>query len=173
MPSVLRKGLYNATAGGVNTLFHLLCLFSKVKASYAPKLQKITVSRNPRYGDCLRSCLVAYYPTDFLDENPILFLLRIHLYHYLLQSLKMEALTAEQALSLNSTIQLSSGHDMPLLGLGVYRNTGPTVISACLAAFEKGYRHIDSAKLYANEREVGEAVSKTGLKREDVFISTP
>jgi hypothetical protein len=60
---------------------------------------------------------------------------------------------------------------MPLLGLGVYRNTGASVISACLAAFEAGYRHIDSAQLYANEKEVAEAVLKSGLKREEVFVS--
>lgn len=60
---------------------------------------------------------------------------------------------------------------MPLLGLGVFQNTGSSVISASLAAFSAGYRHIDSAKFYRNEREVGEAVNKSGLKREDVFIS--
>jgi diketogulonate reductase-like aldo/keto reductase len=60
---------------------------------------------------------------------------------------------------------------MPLLGLGVFRNTGSSVVPACATAFETGYRHVDSAKLYANEREVGESVAHSGLKREEVFIS--
>jgi diketogulonate reductase-like aldo/keto reductase len=60
---------------------------------------------------------------------------------------------------------------MPQLGLGVFRNTGGSVVSACLAAFEAGYRHIDSAQAYSNEKEVTEAVLKSGLKREEVFIS--
>jgi diketogulonate reductase-like aldo/keto reductase len=76
-----------------------------------------------------------------------------------------------QSLSIKSTVLLSSGYTIPLLGLGVYRNTGSSVVPACIAAFETGYRHIDSAKLYANEREVGDAVANSGLKREEVFIS--
>jgi diketogulonate reductase-like aldo/keto reductase len=76
-----------------------------------------------------------------------------------------------QSISIKSTVRLSSGYTMPLLGLGVFRNTGSSVVPACTAAFETGYRHIDSAKLYANEREVGDAVANSGLKREEVFIS--
>lgn len=74
-------------------------------------------------------------------------------------------------LSIDTTARLSSGYDMPLLGLGVFRNTGTSVVSACLAGFDAGYRHVDSAQVYYNEREVADAVSKSGLKREDVFIS--
>jgi diketogulonate reductase-like aldo/keto reductase len=76
-----------------------------------------------------------------------------------------------QSLSIKSTVRLSSGYTMPLLGLGVFRNTGWSVVPACTTAFETGYRHVDSAKLYANEREVGDAVATSGLKREEVFIS--
>jgi hypothetical protein len=60
---------------------------------------------------------------------------------------------------------------MPLLGLGVFQNPGASVVPACLAATEAGYRHIDSAQLYANEKEVAEAVQKSGLKREELFVS--
>jgi diketogulonate reductase-like aldo/keto reductase len=60
---------------------------------------------------------------------------------------------------------------MPVLGFGVYQNTGASVVPACLAAFEAGYRHVDSAQMYANEKEVAEAVLNSGLKREDVFVS--
>ncbi|KAF8170788.1 Aldo/keto reductase [Pholiota molesta] len=73
-------------------------------------------------------------------------------------------------LSIASTIKLSSGYDMPLLGLGVYLNEN--VIPACEAAFEHGYRHVDTAEMYGNEEGVGEAVRNSGLKREEIFITT-
>lgn len=59
---------------------------------------------------------------------------------------------------------------MPLLGFGVYQNftTKPSV----LEAFKAGYRHVDSAQMYRNEGETGEAVRESGLKREDLFITT-
>ncbi|KAJ7783333.1 NADP-dependent oxidoreductase domain-containing protein [Mycena metata] len=59
---------------------------------------------------------------------------------------------------------------MPLLGFGVYQNydAKPSV----LEAFRAGYRHIDSARAYKNEKEVGDAVRESGLKREDLFITT-
>ncbi|KAG8786779.1 hypothetical protein FRC15_010721 [Serendipita sp. 397] len=75
-------------------------------------------------------------------------------------------------LSIHSVKELLSGEKIPALGFGVYRNQGPTVVSACSAALEAGYRHIDSAQLYGNEMEVAEALSKSGLKREEVFITT-
>ena len=80
-------------------------------------------------------------------------------------------MSSSSNLSIDTTINLSSGYTMPALGFGVYKNTGASVVPACLAAFEAGYRHIDSAQMYANEKEVAEAVSKSGLKREDVFVS--
>lgn len=59
---------------------------------------------------------------------------------------------------------------MPLLGLGVFRNDDCK--PACLAALKHGYRHIDSARAYRNEAEVGEAVRRSGVPREEVFVST-
>lgn len=75
-------------------------------------------------------------------------------------------------LSIDTTVKLASGHAMPLLGLGVFQNTGASVVQACLAGFEAGYRHIDSAQFYRNEKEVAESVLKSGLKREDIFVTT-
>ncbi|KAG8213552.1 Aldo/keto reductase [Butyriboletus roseoflavus] len=74
------------------------------------------------------------------------------------------------SLTIKSTVQLTSGHAMPLLGFGVYQNynTRPSV----LTAFAAGYRHVDSAQAYKNEAEVGEAVRESGLERSDVFITT-
>ncbi|KAE9388080.1 Aldo/keto reductase [Gymnopus androsaceus JB14] len=72
--------------------------------------------------------------------------------------------------SISSTVKLSSGHDMPILGFGVFRNYDAK--PACIAAFKAGYRHIDSAQTYRNEDAVGEAVRESGLERSDVFITT-
>ncbi|KDQ49723.1 hypothetical protein JAAARDRAFT_165426 [Jaapia argillacea MUCL 33604] len=69
-----------------------------------------------------------------------------------------------------STISMSSGFTMPVLGLGVFRNDDCQ--PACLAALECGYRHIDSARVYYNEAQVGEAVRKSGVPRDQVFITT-
>jgi diketogulonate reductase-like aldo/keto reductase len=72
-----------------------------------------------------------------------------------------------------STITLDNGVLMPRLGLGVWRAAaGREVRDAVTWALEAGYRHIDTARLYGNERDVGEVVRASGLPREDVFITT-
>ncbi|KIJ67493.1 hypothetical protein HYDPIDRAFT_186241 [Hydnomerulius pinastri MD-312] len=74
------------------------------------------------------------------------------------------------SLSIRSTVQLTSGHAMPLLGFGVYQNydAKPSVLESLRA----GYRHVDSAQVYRNEAAVGEAVRDSGIERSDVFITT-
>jgi len=61
---------------------------------------------------------------------------------------------------------------MPLLGFGVYQNKGPSCVISCLHALKVGYRHIDSAIVYKNEAEVGQAVRESGIPREDIFITS-
>ncbi|MEU5550602.1 MULTISPECIES: aldo/keto reductase [unclassified Micromonospora] len=61
---------------------------------------------------------------------------------------------------------------IPLLGFGTWQATGETGYKAVLAALDAGYRHIDTATMYGNEEEVGRAVRESGLRREDVFITT-
>ncbi|RDB24887.1 hypothetical protein Hypma_007759 [Hypsizygus marmoreus] len=73
-------------------------------------------------------------------------------------------------LSLASTVKLSSGYTMPLLGFGVYQNF--TTKESVLEAFKAGYRHVDSAQAYKNEAAVGAAVRESGLPREELFITT-
>ncbi|WP_246710221.1 aldo/keto reductase [Martelella soudanensis] len=63
-------------------------------------------------------------------------------------------------------------YGMPLMGLGTFDRTGPEGVSAILAALEIGYRHIDTAQTYDTERECGEAIRRSGLKRDDVFVTT-
>jgi diketogulonate reductase-like aldo/keto reductase len=75
--------------------------------------------------------------------------------------------------TIETRVDLNHGGPIPILGLGVYQ-TGPGkgTRNAINWALEAGYRHIDTATLYGNEREVGEAVRGSGLPREDIFITT-
>ena len=61
---------------------------------------------------------------------------------------------------------------IPQLGLGTFGRTGDEGIAAIETALEIGYRHLDTAQSYGTERAVGEAVRRSGLKRDDVFITT-
>jgi len=68
---------------------------------------------------------------------------------------------------------LHNGVKMPWLGLGVYKAAeGEEVEGAVRTALEVGYRSIDTAAIYGNERGVGKAVRESGLPREEVFITT-
>jgi aryl-alcohol dehydrogenase-like predicted oxidoreductase len=71
------------------------------------------------------------------------------------------------------TRDLGDGVRMPLLGLGVWQvPNGRETEQAIDAALEAGYRHIDTAAAYRNERSVGAAVRASGLPREDIFVTT-
>lgn len=61
---------------------------------------------------------------------------------------------------------------IPLPGLGVYKIRGEACTTACLAALAAGYRHVDTAQLYQNEAQVGEAVRQSGIRRDDLFLTT-
>ncbi len=76
-------------------------------------------------------------------------------------------------LTITSRLKLNTGAEMPILGLGVWNiaSGGPTR-KAVKAAFEAGYRLVDTAKMYGNEDDVGAAVRESGLPRDDVFITT-
>lgn len=67
---------------------------------------------------------------------------------------------------------LNNGVVMPAIGLGVYQTPPEETVAAVEAALKVGYRHIDTAAVYGNEREVGAAISRSGLARDDVFIET-
>lgn len=70
------------------------------------------------------------------------------------------------------TIKLSNGVEMPLLGYGVFL-VSPQECERCVSdALSVGYRLIDTAQAYANEEGVGEAIAKSGIKREDIFLTT-
>jgi diketogulonate reductase-like aldo/keto reductase len=81
--------------------------------------------------------------------------------------------TKTMPLTLQSHAKLNNGVEIPLLGLGVYQSPpGKTTERAVGYALKIGYRHIDTASLYGNESDVGKALSKSGLQREEVFITT-
>ena len=70
-------------------------------------------------------------------------------------------------------LQLNSGYKIPQYGLGVYQIEGNEATEkACLAAFEIGIRHIDTAHAYQNERGVGSAIQKSKIPREQLFITS-
>ncbi len=71
-----------------------------------------------------------------------------------------------------SVLTLNNGVTLPALGLGVFQTPPDETRSAVTAALEAGYRHIDTAAAYGNERQVGEAVAASPLGRADVFVET-
>jgi len=72
-----------------------------------------------------------------------------------------------------NVVPLRSGETIPKLGLGVWQiRSGATTRKAVLAALATGYRHIDTAAIYGNEEDVGAALRESGLRREDVFVTT-
>ena len=69
-------------------------------------------------------------------------------------------------------VTLNSGKEMPQLGLGAYKVNQDIAVQLVQHALEIGYRRIDTAALYDNEAEVGAAIRKSGLAREDVFVTS-
>jgi diketogulonate reductase-like aldo/keto reductase len=68
---------------------------------------------------------------------------------------------------------LADGHELPMLGLGVWQvPNGPECVDAVRAALELGYRHIDTAQAYGNEESVGQALRDASIDRAEVFITT-
>ncbi|AST07077.1 aldo/keto reductase [Anoxybacillus flavithermus] len=75
--------------------------------------------------------------------------------------------------SLQDAATLHNGVRMPWLGLGVYKvQEGDEVNRAVRTALEVGYRHIDTAAFYDNEKGVGQAVRKSGIPRDEIFVTT-
>jgi diketogulonate reductase-like aldo/keto reductase len=70
------------------------------------------------------------------------------------------------------TIMLNNGVEMPALGLGVFQTPPDETRDAVRSALDAGYRHIDTAAAYGNERQVGEAVHGSDVDRSEVFLET-
>lgn len=70
------------------------------------------------------------------------------------------------------TVKLSSGYDMPIVGLGTYSLTGDVCVNSVKSAIAAGFRKIDTAHMYGNEVEVGRGVRESGVPREEIFVAT-
>ncbi|MGD0606674.1 MAG: aldo/keto reductase [Streptosporangiaceae bacterium] len=69
-------------------------------------------------------------------------------------------------------ITLSNGQTIPQFGFGVFLVKPEDTVAAVSTALQVGYRHIDTAELYGNEKEVGEAIARSDLERGDVFVTS-
>jgi 2,5-diketo-D-gluconate reductase A len=70
------------------------------------------------------------------------------------------------------TITLNDGHEIPQLGFGVFQIPPEATAKTTGQALEAGYRHLDTAEMYRNERGVGEAIRASGLSRDEIFITS-
>ena len=70
------------------------------------------------------------------------------------------------------SVALNNGLSIPQLGFGVFQIPPEDTKQAVLTALEAGYRHIDTAEMYGNEAEVGQAVRESGVPREEVFVTS-
>lgn len=75
-------------------------------------------------------------------------------------------------ISKNKDLVLNNGVEIPLIGFGTYKMHGAELEKAIEVGLEAGYRHFDTAALYGNEEEIGNVLKNTGVKREDIFITT-
>src|SRR6202008_1466644 len=69
-------------------------------------------------------------------------------------------------------LRLNDGHTIPQLGYGVFQIPPDQTADAVRLALGVGYRHIDTAEMYRNERGVGEGLRASGLDREDVYVTS-
>jgi 2,5-diketo-D-gluconate reductase A len=81
-------------------------------------------------------------------------------------------MSVSQRTTIVPSVRLNDGHSIPQLGFGVFQIDPADTAAAVGIALEVGYRHIDTAEMYRNEREVGEGVRASGLDRGEVFITS-
>ena len=70
------------------------------------------------------------------------------------------------------TVTLNDTTSIPQLGFGTFQVTPETTKAATLGALQAGYRHIDTAEMYGNEREIGQAIAESGIDRADVYVTS-
>lgn len=75
-------------------------------------------------------------------------------------------------MSTGKTFTLNNGVQVPAVGLGTYKSKPSEVKDAVACALEHGYRHIDSAYRYMNEKEAGEAIAESGVPRDEIFLTS-
>ena len=70
------------------------------------------------------------------------------------------------------TFTLNTGDKIPAIGLGTWQSAPDQVRNAVKVALQKGYRHIDTALAYGNEKEVGQGIKDSGVPREEIWLTT-
>ena len=76
-------------------------------------------------------------------------------------------------MNINTTKKLNNGVEIPYLGFGVFQvKDGDEAVNAVRWALEAGYRHIDTAAAYRNEKSVGQAIQQSGIARKELFVTT-
>ena len=75
-------------------------------------------------------------------------------------------------MSLVPNVRLNNGVEIPQLGFGVFQIKPEDTVEAVSTALDLGYRHIDTAQMYGNEKQVGEAIAASGIDRSDLFVTT-
>lgn len=75
-------------------------------------------------------------------------------------------------LNINTALSMPCGHKIPQLGFGVYQTPANEAEDAVTLALNAGYRHVDSAVIYRNEKPCGDAIIKSGIPREEVFFTS-
>ena len=70
------------------------------------------------------------------------------------------------------TFTLNTGDNIPAIGLGTWQSAPNQVRNAVKVALQKGYRHIDTALAYGNEKEVGQGIKDSGVPREEIWLTT-
>src|SRR4051794_26495402 len=76
-------------------------------------------------------------------------------------------------LEISSRAKMNDGHEIPWLGLGVYQAPpGSLTYDSVQSALKAGYRHIDTARIYGNEADVGRAIRESGIARNEIFVTT-
>lgn len=76
-------------------------------------------------------------------------------------------------MNITSKVKLNNGVEMPIFGLGVFLSKeGTEVENAVKVALQNGYRHIDTAAIYKNEKGVGKAIKESGIPRENIFLTS-
>ena len=75
--------------------------------------------------------------------------------------------------SLKDTFTLSNGYKIPCIGFGTWQTPdGETAVNAVKEAIKLGYKHIDTAAIYGNEKSIGKAIKESGINREELFITS-
>ncbi|KUJ22980.1 aldo-keto reductase-like protein [Mollisia scopiformis] len=75
-------------------------------------------------------------------------------------------------ITINSTVRMNSGFEIPLLGYGVYQTPADVCEDVTKLSFQAGYRHVDSAAAYRNEAPCGKAIRESGIPREKIFFTS-